>query len=41
MAQMAVRAMRVIRGIGMMPVADDTGGKHQQRDKREGNPEDA
>ena len=27
--QMAVRAMRVIRGIGMMPVADDAGSKDQ------------
>jgi hypothetical protein len=26
-AQMAIRALGVIRGIGMMPVADDTGRK--------------
>ena len=28
-AQMAIRAMRVIRGIGMMPVADDAGSEDQ------------
>jgi hypothetical protein len=39
MAQMAVRAMRVIRGIGMMPVTDDAGSKDQQRDQRQENSE--
>lgn len=38
-AQMAVGAMRVIRGIRMMPVADDAGSKDQQRDQRQRNPE--
>jgi len=38
-AQMAVRAMRVVRGIGMMPVADDAGGKYQKADQRQRNPE--
>src|ERR1700716_2931851 len=34
-AQMTVRAMRVIRRIGMMPIADDAGSKNQQRNQRE------
>jgi hypothetical protein len=37
--EVAVRAMRVIRGIGVMPVADDACGKDQQRDQRQGDPE--
>jgi len=39
MAQMTIRAIRVIRGIGMMPVADDTSRKDQERDQRQGNSE--
>jgi hypothetical protein len=38
-AEMAVRASRVIRGIVMMPVADDTGGKNRQNSQRQQNPE--
>src|SRR6267143_295271 len=38
-AQMAIRTIRVIRGIGMMPVADDAGGKYQKGDQRQRNPE--
>src|SRR6267143_6517241 len=38
-AQMAIRTMRVIRGIGMMPVADDAGGKYQKGNQRQRNPE--
>jgi hypothetical protein len=38
-AQMAIRAMRVIRGIGMMPVADDTRSKDQQPNQRQRNPD--
>jgi len=37
MSQMAVRALRIIRGIGMMPIADDAGGKNQQRNQRQRN----
>ena len=37
--QMTVRATRVLSGIVMIPVADDAGGKNQQRDQREGNPD--
>ena len=40
-AQMAVRAVRVIRGIGMMPVADDAGSKDQQRYERQRYPKNA
>jgi hypothetical protein len=39
MTQMAVWATYVIRGTGMMPVADDAGGKNQQHDQRQRNPE--
>ncbi len=39
MTQMAVRATYVTRGTGMMPVADDAGGKNQQHDQRQRNPE--
>jgi hypothetical protein len=38
-AQMTVRASRVIRGIVMIPVADNTCGKDQERDQRQRNPE--
>ena len=41
MAQMAIRATRVVRGIVVIPVADHTRGKGQQRDQRETNTEDA
>ena len=41
MPQMAIRAVRVIRGIGVIPIADYTSRKYQQRDQRQGNPEDA
>jgi hypothetical protein len=37
--QMAVRAMRIIGGIRMMPIADDAGSKNQQRNQRQRNPE--
>src|ERR1700694_671476 len=36
---MAVRAMRIIGGIGMMPCAGDAGSKNQQRNQRQRNPE--
>jgi hypothetical protein len=39
MAQMTIGALRVIRGIGVMPIADDAGRKNQQRDERQRNPE--
>jgi hypothetical protein len=38
---MTVRAARVIGGIMMIPVADDTCGKDQEREQRQANPEDA
>jgi hypothetical protein len=38
-SQMAVRALGVIRGFGMVPVADDAGGKNQQRNQRQRNSE--
>jgi hypothetical protein len=38
---MTVRAPRIARGIMMVPVADHTCGKDQQRDQRQANPEDA
>jgi hypothetical protein len=37
--QMAVRALRFIGGIGMVPVADDAGSKRQQRNQCQRNPE--
>ena len=40
-AQMAVRTMRVIVGALVIPVADHTRRKDQQRDERQGNPENA
>lgn len=39
MTEMTVRAVRVISGVGMVPIADYAGCKEQQRDQREGNPE--
>ena len=41
MAEMAVRALRVICGTVMMPIADDAGGKNQQRDQRQREPDDS
>jgi hypothetical protein len=38
-AQMTIRASRVIRGIVVIPVADNTCGKDQERDQRQRNPE--
>src|SRR6202030_3826887 len=40
-AEMAVRAMRVIRGIGMVPVADDHFSKDQPPYERQGYPKNA
>ena len=37
---MAIRAVRVIAGALVIPVADHTRGKDQQRDERQGNSED-
>ena len=37
MAQMAVRALRIVRGIVVIPVADHAGGKNQQRNKGQRN----
>jgi hypothetical protein len=36
---MAVRALGIIRGFGMVPIADDAGGKNQQRNQRQRNSE--
>ena len=39
MTQVAVRAANVVVRAAMIPIADHTGGKHQQRDKRQRYPE--
>jgi hypothetical protein len=39
MAQMAIRAMRVIARALMIPIANDAGGEDQQHDERQRNPE--
>ena len=41
MAQMAIRAANVVVRAAMIPIADHTGGKHQQRDKRQRYPENS
>jgi len=41
MAQVAVGAAHVIRGIVVIPVADNTRGKSQERDKRQTNTENS
>ena len=41
MAQMAVRAANVVVRAAMIPIADHTGGKHQQRDERQRYPENS
>jgi hypothetical protein len=40
MPQMAIRAMRVVVPALVMPVADHTRGEDQEREERQGNPED-
>jgi hypothetical protein len=41
MAEVAVGTVRVVAWALVIPVADDAGGEHQQRDQREGNSENA
>ncbi len=41
MTEMAVRAMRIVIRALMIPVTDHTRSKHQERDQREGDTENA